>query len=972
MSLKAKFDAEKASSNLLQTGIVGDAVGYHGEGEGSHRVIGSSGDLVIGKPLKPTPFWDQLHPSPRKSSAARGPRLGWGGMGREGEGRPIARIAKIGNRRNWKFLVALLFLVAGATFGQSPTAAATIAPEGIPRDIARFRAQQLKDIRYRLSYTITPKAVSIEGHEELRFVQNPDDRGILPEWLDFRDGSVSKLTVNGQSAPAAIQNGHIELPARLLKLDENVVEIDFTANVAPAGKAITRFEDKDDGSEYIYTLFVPMDADMAFPCFDQPDLKARFQLSLDLPQGWTAISNTKNRASFVAHSLEGGEVHAEPTTWFAETKPISTYLFAFAAGPFKKVNDKPGLPGLYVRKSKFEKAQAEAEAVQQITADGIKYLSDYFAHPFPFPKYDMVMIPGFAYGGMEHAGATFLREESILFRTAPTHSDRLNRDILLLHELTHQWFGDLVTMRWFDDLWLKEGFAQYMAYYALNALKPNENVWKRFYQAIKPAAYAIDSTKGTTPIYQEIPNLKDAKSAYGAIVYSKAPGVMKQLAFVIGEEAFRDGLRLYLKEHEYANAEWSDLVRAFERTSKKSLGEWANAWIKRRGMPQVDVEWSCNGNLLNHFTLIQHDVLGEGGIWPIVTTVRFNRVDPSPSFVMKAELVGEKKEFPLTSVPCPKFVFANDEDFAYGRFLLDPVSRSNVIVQLGTFDVFKRTLLWGSLWDSVREAEMDPREYIELALQLLPKEEDESLAQSVIGRTITALHRYVSPEIRKQLVPKMETLAYDQMVHSPSQDMRITWFRALRGVAETEKARRQLKDMLSGKLTVPGVELRPLDRWNMVASLVALNDPDAEAVLAAEEKRDPSGDGKKYAYMAKAAQPKADVKNIYFDEYLHDASRPEDWVEQSLGSFNWWNQSELTFPYLRPALDALPQVKRERKIFFLLGWLNTFIGGQQSEAAQKQVHEFLQTAALDKDLRLKILEVVDELDRTVKIRARYK
>lgn len=218
--------------------------------------------------------------------------------------------------------------------------------------------------------------------------------------------------------------------------------------------------------------------------------------------------------------------------------------------------------------------------------------------------------------------------------------------------------------------------------------------------------------------------------------------------------------------------------------------------------------------------------------------------------------------------------------------------------------------------------------------------------------------------------------------------MRITWFRALRGVAETAKARGQLKDMLSGKLTVPGVELRPLDRWNIVASLVALNDPQAEAVLAAEEKRDPSGDGKKYAYMAKAAQPRAETKSQYFDEYLHNASRPEDWVEQSLGSFNYWNQAELTFPYLRRALDALPRVKRERKIFFMLAWLNAFIGGQQSAAAQKEIHEFLDTAdgsrpfrkergkdgapALDKDLRLKILEVVDELDRTVKIRNKYK
>jgi aminopeptidase N len=290
----------------------------------------------------------------------------------------------------------------------------------------------------------------------------------------------------------------------------------------------------------------------------------------------------------------------------------------------------------------------------------------------------------------------------------------------------------------------------------------------------------------------------------------------------------------------------------------------------------------------------------------------------------------------------------------------------------GMTDVFERTLLWGSLWDSVREAEMDPREYIDLALRSLPAEKDESLAQSIIGRTITALHRYVSPEVRAQLAPKMETLAADQMLNSPSQDMRITWFRAFRGVAETANARGELKNMLTGKLTVPGVELRPLDRWNIVEALIAQNDPDAPAILAAEEKRDPSGDGKKYAYMAAAARPDAETKKHYFDEYLHDAARPEDWIEISLGSFNWWNQSDLTLPYLGPALDTLPQVKRERKIFFMLAWLNAFIGGQQSAAAQKQVHDFLNTAALDKDLRLKILEVVDELDRTVKIRGKYR
>jgi aminopeptidase N len=449
---------------------------------------------------------------------------------------------------------------------------------------------------------------------------------------------------------------------------------------------------------------------------------------------------------------------------------------------------------------------------------------------------------------------------------------------------------------------------------------------------------------------------------------------MKQLEFVIGAEAFRDGLRLYLKEHAYANAEWSDLVHAFERTSKRQLSDWANAWIKRRGMPQVDVEVKCDPNHLRPTAvfLSQHDVLGEGGLWPFETMVRLDR-GLSPGLNVKTQLQSKETEIHPIGTSCPQYVFANYGDHAYGRFLLDPVSQKAVMARLGGIkDVFERTLLWGALWTAVREAEMNPRDYIETALRFLPGEEDESLAQEIIVRAISSLHWYVEPEVRAQFGPKMEALAYDQMLHAKSQDMRITWFRAFVGAAETGKARGHLKEILNGRLAIPGVELRPRDRWGLVETLIALNDPEAEAFLATEEKRDPSGDGKKYAYVAAAARPDAATKKRYFDEYLHNASRPEDWIEQSLFNFNWWNQSELTLPYLGPALDALPQVKHDRKIFFMLAWLNAFIGGQQSDAAQKQVHDFLKTAALDKDLRLKILEVVDELDRTVKIRAKYR
>ncbi len=855
----------------------------------------------------------------------------------------------------------LLALFALSTAGN--LLAAATPPDGIPRELARQRAAQLSDIRYHLRFTLAAHAPSVLGHEDLQFRAASS----APLLLDFREGTATNLTVNGVPVPSKIEKGHIELPATAVHSGENTVSMDFVAPVATAGKAITRFEDKDDNTEYLYTLFVPMDADMAFPCFDQPDLKGRFRLELSAPDNWAPISNTP------IESQSSNAAAGQRLTIFAETRPISTYLFAFAVGPFRKVHETAGLPGLYVRQSKFKKAEDEAPEVQQITAQGIDYLSKFFAQPFPFPKYDQVLIPGFAYGGMEHAGATFLREESVLFRTAPTHSDHLNRDILLLHELTHQWFGDLTTMRWFDDLWLKEGFAQYMAYHALAAIAPNENIWKRFYQSIKPAAYSIDSTKGTTPIYQNIANLKDAKSAYGAIVYSKAPGVIKQLAFVLGEEEFRDGLRLYLKEHAYANAEWNDLVHAFEQVSGKSLQDWAAMWIRHRGMPQVDLAWSCDAqDRIDHISVTQHDVLGEGGVWPIAMQVQFVYRNGS-DVRFRADLHTEKTDWQaLVGKACPDYFFLNADDNAYGRFLLDPHSRKAVIERLPAIsEVFERTLLWGSLWDSVREAEFAPRDYLDLEVRALPAETDEDLAQSLIGHMATSLHRYVNKDVRAQIVSRVETFAEDRMLHSTDQDFRIIWFRGLRAIAESAQGRAQLKGLLSGKVAVPGVELRPLDRWTMATALIALNDPDSDSVLAAEQKRDNTGDGQKYAYMAQAARPDPATKQKYFDDYLHDSSRPEDWIEQSLGSFNYWNQSELTLPYLKPSLDALPQIKRERKIFFVLAWLNAFIGGQQSPVALAQLGEFLATASLDKDLQLKIIEVSDELDRTVRIRQRY-
>jgi aminopeptidase N len=842
------------------------------------------------------------------------------------------------------------------------SSASAQVPQGIPRDLARQRAANVSDLHYALHYTLVPHSGETIVTESLQFQLKQTTAPLL---LDFRDGRVNSLKVNGESVAPEESNGHVVLAPQHLRVGGNTLEIHFTANVAPAEKAITRFEDHGDGSEYIYTLFVPMDASMAFPCFDQPDLKGSFKLTITAPAAWTVISNTD---PVEKQALASGQAQ----TTFAETHPISTYLFAFAAGPFLRVHPGQGLPGLYVRQSKAHAAESEAAAVQQMAADGIRYLSGYFAQPFPFPKYDMVLIPGFAYGGMEHAGATFLREESVLFRSAPTTTNLLNRDVLVLHELTHQWFGDFTTMRWFDDLWLKEGFAQYMAYQTLATLRPNDEIWKRFYEAIKPAAYTIDETQGTTPIYQDIPNLKDAKSAYGAIVYSKAPGVLKQLAFVLGEDNFRSGLQRYLAAHPYGNAEWSDLIGSFEAVSGQSLHKWADMWIRHKGMPQVDTAWSCESGRIKNITLTQHDVLGGSNIWPIASEVLLAYPDGT-SLAIRAQLnTVSAVVSDAAGKPCPSFIFANDRDFAYGLFMLDDQSRNYVTEHLDAIpDVFKRTLLWGSLWQSVRSASFDPAQYAQLALKNLPEERDEALTASIVGRSETAIHRYVGKQSRDVLTAQLETLAAQRMVTDASKDLRIVWFRALGGASEQPPGRDALRALLDGALQVPGVQLRQQDRWGMITALIAYGDPHAEEVLRAEEARDSSGDGKKYAYAAQAARPDAATKKYYFDDYLHHPERPEDWIEESLGEFNYWNQSSLTETYLQPALAALDQIKQQRKIFFLVGWLNAFIGGQQSAAAQQQVHDYLKTNKVDEDLRLKILQAVDELDRTVAIRDKF-
>ncbi len=871
-----------------------------------------------------------------------------------------------------------VFICPGTARALPPQGASPQAGPGISRSLARDRVARVSAVRYAIQLELRSHADTLPGRETLRFTLSATGAASgLP--LDYREGTVRSATLNGSPLPTSLNEGHLTLPATLLHPGENTVEIAFTSRIAPAGAAITRYDDKTDGNEYLYSLFVPMDASMAFPCFDQPDLKARFTLTATAPTAWTVVGNTA--PSQIKANGETSSTH------FHETRPISTYLFAFAAGPWVRMAGGPGQPAVYVRKSQLKRAEPEVPELQSITARGITWLADYFGQPFPFPKYDLVLIPGFPFGGMEHAGATFLNEDGVLFRSAPTESDRFRRDITTLHELTHQWFGDLVTMRWFDDLWLKEGFAQYMAYRCLDSLEPGSQAWKHFYEDIKPLAYGIDETPGTTPIFQDIPNLKDAKSAYGAIVYQKAPAILKQLEFRLGPDSFRNGLRLYLRQHAYGNAQWSDLIEAFHTAGGGDVRTWADAWVLRRGMPEVNVTWNCDGaGKLTALKLTQADVLPDGFVWPmsnevlLAPSMRRLRVDWNTPETSVREAVGQ---------PCPAYIFANAGDEAYGRFLLDGKSeaavQTSLVPQAGngapppaprtTPDPLLRSMLWGALWDNVHVARSAPRGYVQLALANLPGEQDENLARIQGGHATAALQRYMTARGRGALAPQLEGIATRRMFNAPTVGLRIVSFRTLTGVAETAPARDTLKQLLAGSASIPGVALRPLDRWSLIGKLISLDDPAAPSLAQSELGHDSSGDGPKNAWAMQAAAPDPATKQRYFAQYLlpptSPDAKPEDWLTQSLHPFNSWNESALTEPYLARALGQLPEIKRDRKIFFLGAWLGAFFDGQVSPEAEAAAQAWLAQPGIDADLRRKVLENNDELERTVRIRQKF-
>ena len=551
------------------------------------------------------------------------------------------------------------------------------------------------------------------------------------------------------------------LPASALREGPNVVTLEFVAGNASLNR----------NDDFLYTIFVPARAHEAFPCFDQPDLKARWTLALDVPDTWAAVANGAETARV---SREG-----RTRLTFAETAPIPTYLFAFAAGRFSIEEDRRNgrTFRMFHRETDGAKVARNRDALFGLHSAALEWLERYTGIPYPFGKFDFVLIPAFQFGGMEHPGAVFYNAANLMLDESATQNALLERASTISHETSHMWFGDLVTMRWFTDVWMKEVFANFMAAKIVNPSFPNVNHELRFLHAYYPAAYEVDRTAGTNAIRQPLANLKDAGTLYGAIIYQKAPIVMRQLEQIVGADGFRDGLRDYLRRYSYGNASWPELIAILDARTPDDLARWSQAWVDERGRPVVTTELTIDDGRIASLAFTTRDPYPARGLtWTEDMQVALGYADRVQ--LLPARLDGGRTVIDgARGLPAPLFVLPNGAGLAYGEFHLDPASLTWLTANLPEIsDPLTRGSAWVTLWDALLDGEMSARRFIDLAMAALPRESDELNVQQVLGDLRQAYWKFSEPAERARRAPELEQSLKDGLARATTQTLKSAYF----------------------------------------------------------------------------------------------------------------------------------------------------------------------------------------------------
>ncbi|MGW1158026.1 aminopeptidase N [Streptomyces sp. NPDC002519] len=848
--------------------------------------------------------------------------------------------------------------------------------ENLSRDEARERAALLSVDGYDVSLDLRSAVGEAPGTADgeprtFRSVTTIRFRCAEPGAASFADliaPSVTAVSLNGKD----LDPGEVFDGTRILLEDlaaENELVVDAQCAYSRTGEGMHRFVDPEDGEVYLYTQYEPADSRRVFANFEQPDLKAPFRFEVRAPEGWTVWSNG------------AGERH--DGVWrFAETKPISTYITCVVAGPYHYVTDTYTrtfddgttleIPlGALCRKGLAR--HFDADDVFLVTKQGLDFFHDHFDYPYPFGKYDQAFVPEYNLGAMENPGLVTFREEYI-FRGKVTQASYERRANVILHEMAHMWFGDLVTMVWWDDLWLKESFADFMGSFSLVEATRFTDGWITFANNRKAWAYRADQLPSTHPVTADIRDLEDAKLNFDGITYAKGASVLKQLVAYAGREAFLEGARRYFKRNAYGNTRLGDLLSVLEETSGRDMTAWSRSWLQTAGVnsltPQVLLD--ADGTI-TELSVLQEATESHPELRPHRVAVGLYRSEGDALVrYARAEVdvhgprtvIGE-----LAGADAPELVLVNDDDLTYCKIRFDDVSLATLKDRLGSLtDPLARALCWSALWNLTRDALLPARDFIDLVLRFAGRESDIGVLQMLHTWAHSALTYYAAPEWRERGDRLLAQGALHELRHAePGGQHQLTWARFFAAVAGDEADLQLLRALLEGTAQIDGLDVDQELRWAFLEPLAAHGAAD-ESLLAAELARDDTASGKRYQVRCLAARPSAAVKAQAWAQLVASDTLSNALVEATIAGFVQPSQRELLAPYTERYFAVIDRVWAERSIQIGMDVVRGLFPALQDSPETLAATDAWLSAHQDAPpaLRRLVLEARDDLARTLR------
>lgn len=811
-------------------------------------------------------------------------------------------------------------------------------PPGVTRARALERAGRVSNLACALTLRVPDsRATDIHGRITISFTLTG---ARTPLVLDFAPdgGRLVSAHVNGTLVELTVTNGHILIPADALVEGATEVTFDFVAGDGPLNR-------RDD---LLYSLFVPARASHVFPCFDQPDLKATWALTLDVPSGWKAVSNGRESEHRTAPSCD--------TYRFDRTAPIPTYLFAVAAGHFtiETVSHGGRTFRVFHVEPDTERLARNLPAIAAQHAHALEWMERYTQVPYPFGKLDIVLIPSMQFGGMEHPGAIFYNADLLLLDTSATQQQDLNRANVIAHETAHMWFGNLVTMTWFDDVWLKEVFASFTAAKIVNPSYPDMNHALRFLVQHYPAAYSVDRTGGAHPIRQPLDNLDDAGSLYGPIIYQKAPIALRQLEILIGENTLRDALRDYLSTHAFGNASWPDLLRILHDRTPLDLAAWSRAWIDERDRPTLSISARRTPAGQTLLRVHQRDPLARDLVWPqhlqvligwgaATRTLDVNSGEPTVSIDDAEDL------------PTPGWMLPGGGGLAYGAVELDDATIAFLTGHVHELDdALVRAVAYLSLWDAMLDGQIPPATLFETQLAAIASESDELGRQLLFDQVRQTFWRFTSVAARGAAAARLESVLLAGLQRAVGASAKATWFTTLRAVACTEPTLEWLGTIWDRTQSIDGLVLAEADETALTLDLALRWPHRAEAIIAAQTARiDQAERQARLSFIAPFVSPDAATRTAAFDRLADPAQRTrETWVLDAVRYLHHPLRAEASAYLVRPALALMRELQRTGDIFFPARWADATLAGHRSMSVASDVRRFIDTLPADYPPRL--------------------